>query len=204
MRFINQRFFKPLLAAVLFMAAAAMAQNTGSISGTVNDAKGEPLIGANVLVKGTALGAASAQNGAYSVFSVPPGEYTVTASFIGYKSNSQTVTVGAGATATAAFVLVEDVLGLSEVVVTGVVNPASKIESSVSISTLNTRDFEKSAPRTTAEIFRSIPGIRSEASGGDGNTNITVRGVPISAGGSTARFSVWRYCICHRGYFFES
>jgi outer membrane receptor protein involved in Fe transport len=183
MRFIKQRFFKPLLAA-LFMATAAMAQNTGSISGTVNDAKGEPLIGATVLIKGTTLGAASAQSGAYAVLSVPPGNYTVTASYIGYKSSSQTVTVAAGATATAAFVLEEDVLGLSEIVVTGVVNPASKIESSVSISTLNLRDIEKSAPRTTAEIFRTIPGVRSEASGGDGNTNITVRGVPISAGGS--------------------
>ncbi|KAA3659458.1 MAG: TonB-dependent receptor [Calditrichaeota bacterium] len=77
-----------------------------------------------------------------------------------------------------------DVLGLSEVIVTGVVNPVSKIESSFSISTMDMREAEKSAPRTTAEIFRSIPGIRSEASGGDGNTNITVRGVPISAGGS--------------------
>lgn len=82
------------------------------------------------------------------------------------------------------FVLSTDALGLDEVVVTGVVNSRSKLESSVSITTLKPEGILQSSPRTTAEIFRTIPGIRSEASGGDGNTNITVRGIPISAGGS--------------------
>ncbi len=73
---------------------------------------------------------------------------------------------------------------LDEVVVTGVVNPKTKIKSSVSITTLDVKQIEQSAPRSTAEIFRTIPGIRSESSGGEGNSNISVRGVPISSGGS--------------------
>jgi outer membrane receptor protein involved in Fe transport len=73
---------------------------------------------------------------------------------------------------------------LDEVVVTGVVNPKAKISSSISITTLDIKQIEQSAPRTTAEIFRTIPGIRSESSGGEGNSNISVRGVPISSGGS--------------------
>jgi len=73
---------------------------------------------------------------------------------------------------------------LEEVFVTGVVNPKTKIKSSVSITTLGIRQIEQSAPRSTAEIFRTIPGIRSESSGGEGNANIAVRGVPISSGGS--------------------
>ncbi|MFM9824840.1 TonB-dependent receptor domain-containing protein [Flavobacterium sp.] len=73
---------------------------------------------------------------------------------------------------------------LDEVVVTGVVNPKTKIRSSVSITTLDVKQIEQSAPRSTAEIFRTIPGIRSESSGGEGNSNISVRGVPISSGGS--------------------
>ena len=73
---------------------------------------------------------------------------------------------------------------LEDVVVTGVVNPKAKIKSSVSITTLDVKQIEQSAPRSTAEIFRSIPGIRSESSGGEGNSNISVRGVPISSGGS--------------------
>ena len=73
---------------------------------------------------------------------------------------------------------------LEDVVVTGVVNPKSKIKSSVSITTLNAAQVQKSSSRTLAEIFRTIPGIRSESSGGEGNANIAVRGVPISSGGS--------------------
>lgn len=73
---------------------------------------------------------------------------------------------------------------LEDVVVTGVVNPKAKIKSSVSITTMDVKQIDQSAPRSTAEIFRSIPGIRSESSGGEGNSNISVRGVPISSGGS--------------------
>ena len=73
---------------------------------------------------------------------------------------------------------------LEDVVITGVANPRAKIKSSVSITTMDVNRIEQSAPRSTAEIFRSIPGIRSESSGGEGNSNISVRGVPISSGGS--------------------
>ena len=78
----------------------------------------------------------------------------------------------------------EDAESLDQVIVTGVTNPKSKIESSVSVTTMSPAVIEQSAPRTTAEIFRTIPGIRSESSGGEGNSNIAVRGVPVSSGGS--------------------
>lgn len=73
---------------------------------------------------------------------------------------------------------------IDEVVITGNSNPKASIKTSTSISTLKSADIINSAPRTTAEIFRTIPGIRAESSGGEGNSNITVRGVPVSAGGS--------------------
>ncbi|MFZ4928493.1 TonB-dependent receptor [Chryseobacterium sp. Mn2064] len=73
---------------------------------------------------------------------------------------------------------------IDEVVITGNSNPKASIKTSTSISTLKPADIINSAPRTTAEIFRTIPGIRAESSGGEGNSNITVRGVPVSAGGS--------------------
>ncbi len=79
----------------------------------------------------------------------------------------------------------EDVLKLDKFVVTGVTVPGtSKMRSSVSLSTTSDDQLKFSAPRSTAEIFRSIPGFRSEATSGDGNANITVRGLPLSAGGS--------------------
>ena len=50
---------------------------------------------------------------------------------------------------------------IDDVVVTGNANPKASIKTSISISTLKPKDIEQAAPRTTAEIFRTIPGIRA-------------------------------------------
>lgn len=73
---------------------------------------------------------------------------------------------------------------LEEIVVTGVVRQGTRLESSTSTSSISPERLQNFAPRSTAEIFRNIPGIRSESSGGGGNANIAVRGIPISTGGA--------------------
>lgn len=79
----------------------------------------------------------------------------------------------------------EDVLKLDAFVVTAVTRPGTtKMKSSVSVSTMAPEKVQGAIPRSTAEIFRNLPGFRSEATSGDGNANITVRGLPLSAGGS--------------------
>lgn len=78
----------------------------------------------------------------------------------------------------------EDSLGFDEIVVTAAPRAANRLETSVSVSTLDNEAVADAAPRTTAEIFRQIPGIRSEATGGDGNANIAVRGLPVASGGA--------------------
>jgi len=73
---------------------------------------------------------------------------------------------------------------IEEIIVTGVARATTKLESSVSVSSLPAEDVYEIAPRSIAEIFRSLPGIRSESSGGSGNANITIRGIPLATGGS--------------------
>ena len=102
---------------VLNCAAWLFAQN-GSISGTVSDADGNPLAGANVSVEGTSMGAATINSGAYSISGVPAGSYTVTASYIGYEPSSQSVDVSAGS-AQADFSLATSALAGADVFVTG-------------------------------------------------------------------------------------
>lgn len=77
-----------------------------------------------------------------------------------------------------------DGLKLDTIIVTGTSVARSKMEQSVSVSTLDGEQLVKSGAVSAAEVLRSIPGLRSESSGGEGNANITARGVPISAGGS--------------------
>ncbi|MEQ8204839.1 MAG: TonB-dependent receptor plug domain-containing protein, partial [Woeseia sp.] len=74
---------------------------------------------------------------------------------------------------------------IEEVIVTGVPGGgATKLEASVSVSSMPAEEMINFAPRSTAEIFRSLPGIRAESSGGGGNANITIRGIPLATGGS--------------------
>ena len=76
-------------------------------------------------------------------------------------------------------------LGFERILVTGAVSRNQTVmQSSVSVSTLTFEDIDASAPRSTAEVFRMLPGVRSEASGGEGNANIAVRGLPVAAGGA--------------------
>lgn len=77
-----------------------------------------------------------------------------------------------------------DALGLQEIVVTASTVPASKMSQSLSVSTLSAQQLLQTVPTNSAEALRAIPGVRSESSGGEGNANLTVRGLPISAGGA--------------------
>jgi outer membrane receptor protein involved in Fe transport len=76
-----------------------------------------------------------------------------------------------------------DALQLDAIVITGTSTAISKMKQSVSISTLSLESIEQSGATSAAEVLRSIPGVRSESSGGESNANVTTRGVPISAGG---------------------
>lgn len=71
-----------------------------------------------------------------------------------------------------------------DIVVTAVARGRDRLDSAISTSSLGSAEILKIAPRSTAEIFRNIPGIRSESSGGDGNANISIRGLPIASGGA--------------------
>jgi len=70
---------------LIFSPQFVFAGVTGKIAGTVTDKEsGEPLQGANVIIKGTLLGAASDYQGNFTILNVPPGVYNLTVSVIGY------------------------------------------------------------------------------------------------------------------------
>jgi len=80
-------------------------------------------------------------------------------------------------------------LDLREIVVTALPgDPTSKFESSVSVSTLTPEEISQSDPSSAADIVRDIPGFRSQASGGEGNANISARGLPMHGGAKYVQF----------------
>ena len=70
------------------------------------------------------------------------------------------------------------------IIVTAVARGQNRLESSVSVSAIGAEQIADLAPPSSADLIRQIPGIRAEASGGEGNANIAVRGIPVSTGGA--------------------
>ncbi|WP_285711651.1 TonB-dependent receptor domain-containing protein [Erythrobacter oryzae] len=79
---------------------------------------------------------------------------------------------------------VDDTVEGEEIIVTAVARGQNRIESSVSVSAIGADEITKLNAPSSADLIRQIPGIRSEASGGEGNANIAVRGIPVSTGGA--------------------
>ena len=77
-----------ITALFLVTSLAWAQQTTGKISGQVTDNAGAGLAGANVIVDGTSMGAATDNDGKYTILNVSAGKYSLTASYIGYRSTT--------------------------------------------------------------------------------------------------------------------
>ena len=110
------------LGAVLALTAAVAplsAQDQGTVVGTVTDTAGQPLSGVQVVAVGTQRGALSGADGRYTISGIPAGERQIRASSLGYRAETQRVTLGAGETVTVDFRLATSAVALDEIVVTG-------------------------------------------------------------------------------------
>lgn len=74
-------------------------------------------------------------------------------------------------------------LDLERVVITGATTARTKMKQSVSVSTVGAEQIQNSTAASATEVLRAVPGLRAESSGGEGNANLGVRGLPMSDGG---------------------
>ncbi|MBC2667584.1 TonB-dependent receptor domain-containing protein [Novosphingobium piscinae] len=71
-----------------------------------------------------------------------------------------------------------------DTVTTGVARGRDRLSSATSTSAIKENEIIRLAPRSLAELFRNIPGIRVEAAAGEAQNNYTVRGLPMVNGAS--------------------
>ncbi len=109
-----------ILGLVVVAMTCAHAGTTGKVAGKVLDAQtGEPLVGVNVMLVGTTLGASSDIEGDYFILNIPPGTYGVKASAVGYSPVTVTaVRVTADQTTRVPFSLKPETVEIEDVVVT--------------------------------------------------------------------------------------
>ena len=116
---MTPRYWISILICLVLTIQFTFAGTTGKLSGKVTSKEtGEPLIGANVMVDGTPLGAATDLDGNYFILQVPPETYSVRFTMIGYQTLVMNdVRVSMDLTTTIDGALNESVVGLEEVVV---------------------------------------------------------------------------------------
>jgi len=72
----------------------------------------------------------------------------------------------------------------ADVVTTGVAKGRDRLDSATSTSSLREAEIRKLAPGSIGDLLRDIPGIRSEASTGEGSVSLSIRGLPIASSGA--------------------
>ena len=175
-----------VVALVVFGIVGAIAQRT--ISGTVTDASGEPLIGASILVKGTSTGMVTDLDGTYSL-NVPEDATTLVFSYTGYLTQE----VELGASNVLDVTLEESAETLSEVVVTGLGIKKEKKALGYGVSTLKTDEI---AGRQEADVARILRGKATgvdiqQTSGMAGTgTNVIIRGFSSITGDNQPLFVI--------------
>jgi iron complex outermembrane receptor protein len=163
--------YKFLVAILLFFASVVFSQSPGKISGVVTDSEtGEPLLGANVQVTQTLLGAITDVNGRFVVRQVPPGEHLLRISFIGYRSKLARIRVQSDSTSQLQVALRPTAIPFEQVIVTGSRQQEDLHRAANSVSVIASSDIRQRNRFRLDESLQSIAGVNLVGE------NVNVRG----------------------------
>lgn len=168
-----------LLFVLLGLAATGFAQKT--VTGSVKDPKGEPLIGANVIVQGTDIGTVTDIDGMFSV-QVPPGRSAISITYIGFAEQVIDISNLTNVNIT----MTEGQL-LDEVVVTALGIKRDKKALGYASTTVGADEL---AAKPETDVARALAGrspgvnIASAAGLAGSGTKINIRGVSTISGNS--------------------
>ena len=139
-----------MLAVLCATVATSLAQQ-GKIKGFVYDkATGEPVLFTSVYLKGTSLGAATDVNGYYLISNIPPGEYTLMVTYLGYDTLKVAVSVAAKALVAQNLFLEKSSVKLTEVQIS-----ADREEATTEIRT--------SVTKLTPKEMKQLPSVSGES-----------------------------------------
>ncbi len=145
-----------LLMLALSITGLSTVAQTGTVSGRLTDEKGQPLIGASIVVVGTTAGTVTDLDGNYAIEMVA-GEQTLRFSYTGYSTVTQAVTVTAGKDSKLDLTLADDFVGLSEVVVVGGrTNDRTVTNSSVPVDIITSKEIKASGATQTIQILQAL------------------------------------------------
>jgi TonB-linked SusC/RagA family outer membrane protein len=162
----------------LLVPLALEAQATGQITGVVTSDLRQPLAGVQIVVRGTTLGAVTADNGRYLILNVPAGDHMLDVSFLGFDDRELPVTVEAGTPAVLDIELATRAIALDEVVVVGY-GTQRREEITGAVASVSSADFNKGPARDAASLIAGkLPGLIVQTPSGDprDESQINIRG----------------------------
>ena len=204
---MSHRILYALLGTVLvFWPIAANAQQaSGTVSGKVTDTStGKILPWANITIVGTNMAAASDEDGNYHIPNVPPGTYTLRASYLGYGESDQPLVLTFDESSIINFELsYGEVLEGEEVIVTSQASGElsainQQLRSNTITNIVDETKIKELPDANAAESVGRLPGVAIKRSGGEATqvsirglspkfNMVTVNGVPVPATGANDR-----------------
>ena len=160
--------------ALLLSVFCFVAYAQKSVTGTVKDATGEPMIGVSILVDGTTIGAVTDFDGNFTIKDVPENG-VLKISYIGYKDQKIAVAGKSSFNVT----MQEDAAALDEIVVVGY-GTMKKKDLTGSVSSVKTDDLQKVAGANALSAMQAkVPGVDlQQTNGGQAGEGVsmTLRG----------------------------
>jgi outer membrane receptor protein involved in Fe transport len=152
---------------IIFLTGLLVRENllfsgtTGKIAGVIVDsATKNPLPGANIVLEGTTMGAATDVNGNYIILNVPPGAYTLRASMMGYKTHRvEDVRVKIDMTITINFALEATVLEVGEEITVVAERPLVQRDMTSSLTSVGSQEIAALPVQEFRDVLELQAGI---------------------------------------------
>jgi len=172
---MKQKFIKCIIIVIITSLPLALFARNGTIQGTIiNSATGEILIGANVSILGTTLGAATTTDGTFEILDVPAGSYGLKVTYSGFQPFLENIDVIEDAVVAITCNMIPKVLTREKIMITA--NRATERETPVAFTNLSANELSKY--HTTGDLpdlIKHVPGVYTSTAG-LGESEIWVRG----------------------------
>ena len=165
--------------AMMFISTSSYAQGKGNLRGIVTDKAGDILPGASVAVKGTTLGVATDMNGSYVLQGVSTGDIDIEVNYLGYEPIVKKITVEAGKTVIADFILNEASFTITGVVVSAVVGGQQRALNQQKVAdnmmqVVSADQMGKFPDPNVADALKRLSGVTTDGK------EVQLRGTPAS------------------------
>ncbi len=166
----------------VFLVMPAFGQQVSRVTGSVIDAEGDPIVGANIVIEGVGLkggkvGQITDSQGRYSIGSLPSGTYILRVTHVGYDGADveEQITVANGSVLKRDIRLQETVILMGQSVVSASRKREKILDAPASVAIVDSDEIRAKPVLTVADHVRDLPAVDFSQTG-IAQSNVVVRG----------------------------